>query len=139
MTAIQQFKEKRRRTGREDAISNPIQFILAGTVDVWWLFDDGGMTLLIPHIVMVSITHFISEVAFHLAHDNIYLLSMIIFYLTHDNWLDILPSALPDTKAVQRLFAQSLCLGNAGKFNFFVCYSLFSFFFGVLPEVASLY
>merc|ERR1712013_235244 len=37
VTAIQQFKEKRRRTG---------------TVDVWWLFDDGGLTLLIPHIVM---------------------------------------------------------------------------------------
>ena len=57
VTAIQQFKEKRRRTGREAAISNPIQCILAGTVDVWWLFDDGGMTLLIPHIVMVIITH----------------------------------------------------------------------------------
>ena len=25
-----------------------------GTVDVWWLFDDGGLTLLIPHIVMVG-------------------------------------------------------------------------------------
>ena len=103
VTAIQQFKEKRRRTGRVDAISNPIQCILAGTVDVWWLFDDGGLTLLIPHIVMVIITHFISGLA---------------FYLAHDNWLDDLPSALPDTEAVQRLFAQSLCLGNAGKFNF---------------------
>ena len=71
VTAIQQFKEKRRRKGRVDAISNPIQFILAGTVDVWWLFDDGGMTLLIPHIVMVIITHFISGLAFHLAYDNI--------------------------------------------------------------------
>ena len=111
VTAIQQFKEKRRRTGRVAAISNPIQCILAGTVDVWWLFDDGGMTLLIPHIVMVTITHFMSGLA---------------FYLAHDNWLDILPSALPDTEAVQRLFAQSLCLGNAGKSNFFVCYSFFS-------------
>ena len=71
VTAIQQFKEKRRRTGRVDAISNPIQCILAGTVDVWWLFDDGGMTLLIPHIVMVTITHFMSGLAFYLANDNI--------------------------------------------------------------------
>ena len=22
-----------------------------GTLDVWWVFDDGGLTLLIPHIV----------------------------------------------------------------------------------------
>ena len=22
-----------------------------GTIDVWWVFDDGGLTLLIPHIV----------------------------------------------------------------------------------------
>ena len=22
-----------------------------GTIDVWWLFDDGGLTLLIPHIL----------------------------------------------------------------------------------------
>ena len=37
VAAIQTFKEKRRRSG---------------TVDVWWLYDDGGLTLLIPHIVM---------------------------------------------------------------------------------------
>ncbi|KAL0167419.1 hypothetical protein M9458_035641, partial [Cirrhinus mrigala] len=22
-----------------------------GTIDVWWLFDDGGLTLLLPHIL----------------------------------------------------------------------------------------
>ena len=137
VTAIQQFKEKRRRTGRVDAISNPIQCILAGTVDVWWLFDDGGLTLLIPHIVMVIITHFISGLAFYLAHFILLIdetlktnISSNLDAAEQDNWLDDLPSALPDTEAVQRLFAQSLCLGNAGKFNFFICYSLFYWFWG---------
>ena len=32
---IQQFQQKKR----------------TGTIDVWWLYDDGGLTLLIPHIV----------------------------------------------------------------------------------------
>ena len=22
-----------------------------GTIDVWWLYDDGGLTLLLPHII----------------------------------------------------------------------------------------
>ena len=55
-----------------------------------------------------------------------------------DNWLDIFPSALPDTKAVQRLLAQSLCLGNAGKSNFFIFYSFFFLVLSVLRKVASL-
>lgn len=25
-----------------------------GTIDVWWLFDDGGLTLLIPHILSMK-------------------------------------------------------------------------------------
>ena len=32
---IQQFKVKRR----------------TGTIDVWWLYDDGGLTILLPHIL----------------------------------------------------------------------------------------
>ena len=24
---------------------------MQGTIDVWWLFDDGGLTLLLPHIL----------------------------------------------------------------------------------------
>ena len=32
---IQQFQQKKR----------------TGTIDVWWLYDDGGLTLLIPHII----------------------------------------------------------------------------------------
>ena len=33
--AIQQFQPKKR----------------SGNIDVWWLYDDGGLTLLIPHII----------------------------------------------------------------------------------------
>ena len=30
--------------------SNP-HFYLQGTIDVWWLYDDGGLTLLLPYIL----------------------------------------------------------------------------------------
>lgn len=26
-------------------------FIAQGTIDVWWLYDDGGLTLLVPYIL----------------------------------------------------------------------------------------
>ena len=131
VTAIQQFKEKRRRTGRVDAISNPIQCILAGTVDVWWLFDDGGLTLLIPHIVMVSVTHFISELAFHLAHYNIYLLPMIIGLVI----------CLPPSQTRKRFRDCSLRVFALGMQASSTFYLLFAFLLvlGVRPEVASLY
>lgn len=25
--------------------------IKQGTIDVWWLYDDGGLTLLVPHLL----------------------------------------------------------------------------------------
>jgi len=41
--------------GLDDSIvANILQFkdeIKSGTIDVWWLFDDGGLTLLIPHLI----------------------------------------------------------------------------------------
>merc|ERR1712029_1059683 len=36
VNAIQQFESAKKRTGN---------------IDVWWLYDDGGLTLLIPHII----------------------------------------------------------------------------------------
>ena len=26
-------------------------FTITGIIDVWWLYDDGGLTLLLPHIL----------------------------------------------------------------------------------------
>ena len=28
-----------------------IHFVTQGTIDVWWLYDDGGLTLLLPYIL----------------------------------------------------------------------------------------
>ncbi|KAK6178797.1 hypothetical protein SNE40_011302 [Patella caerulea] len=35
----------------EDKVCNRFKVKQEGTIDVWWLFDDGGLTLLIPYIL----------------------------------------------------------------------------------------
>ena len=29
-----------------------VLYVFSGFVDVWWLFDDGGLTMLLPHLLM---------------------------------------------------------------------------------------
>ncbi|RXG73338.1 Solute carrier family 12 member 2 [Armadillidium vulgare] len=34
-----------------DSIIYKLMRVMIGTIDVWWLYDDGGLTLLVPHII----------------------------------------------------------------------------------------
>ncbi|EFO88059.1 hypothetical protein CRE_18340 [Caenorhabditis remanei] len=47
----------RRHTVEQKALLSSIQRfqrkIKKGTIDVWWLYDDGGLTLLIPHLLSI--------------------------------------------------------------------------------------
>ncbi|CAJ0589999.1 unnamed protein product [Cylicocyclus nassatus] len=41
----------------EDLLASMSKFqkkIKKGTIDVWWLYDDGGLTLLLPHLLRIS-------------------------------------------------------------------------------------
>ena len=60
-------KDEKTDTGEDDNTSTPFTHFPpvrreSGNIDVWWLFDDGGLSLLIPHLITLHKRFVISNI-----------------------------------------------------------------------------